>query len=79
MSPMGAWPKNAKDGATVNAVNPFVFADLGNAPTFSDTRVEVSAVWITGRPDAPGGRPSRRPRARAGTGPVGRRPDPGRR
>ena len=42
--PMGAWPKNAKDGHTVNAVNPFVFADLGNAPTFSDTRVEVSLV-----------------------------------
>jgi anaerobic selenocysteine-containing dehydrogenase len=41
MSPMGAWPKNAKDQSTVNAVNPFVFADLGNAPTFSDTRVEV--------------------------------------
>jgi anaerobic selenocysteine-containing dehydrogenase len=44
VSPMGAWPKNAKDGATVNAVNPFVFADLGNAPTFSDTRVEVEVV-----------------------------------
>ena len=42
--PMGAWPKNAKDGTTVNAVNPFVFADLGNAPTFSDTRVEVTLV-----------------------------------
>jgi anaerobic selenocysteine-containing dehydrogenase len=41
--PMGAWPKNSKDSATVNAVNPFVFADLGNAPTFSDTRVEVAA------------------------------------
>ena len=41
MSPMGAWPKNAKDQSTVNAVNPFVFADLGNAPTFSDTRVEI--------------------------------------
>ena len=36
--------KNAKDGSTVNAVNPFVFADLGNAPTFSDTRVEVTPV-----------------------------------
>ena len=23
MSPAGGWPKNAKDGATVNAVNPF--------------------------------------------------------
>lgn len=42
MSPMGAWPKNAKGHSTVNAVNPFVFADLGNAPTFSDTRVEVA-------------------------------------
>jgi anaerobic selenocysteine-containing dehydrogenase len=44
VSPMGAWAKNAEDGATVNAVNPFAFADLGNAPTFSDTRVEVEVV-----------------------------------
>ena len=29
---------------TVNAVNAFRFADLGNAPTFSDTRVEVTPV-----------------------------------
>jgi len=41
MAPMGAWRKNAKGHATVNAVNPFAFADLGNAPTFSDTRVEI--------------------------------------
>jgi anaerobic selenocysteine-containing dehydrogenase len=41
MAPMGAWPKNAKGHPTVNAVNPFVFADLGNAPTFSDTRVAI--------------------------------------
>ena len=41
MAPMGAWRKNAKGHSTVNAVNPFVFADLGNAPTFSDTKVEV--------------------------------------
>ena len=41
MAPMGAWRKNAKGHSTVNAVNPFVFADLGNAPTFSDTRVEI--------------------------------------
>jgi anaerobic selenocysteine-containing dehydrogenase len=41
MAPMGAWTKNAKGHATVNAVNPFLFADLGNAPTFSDTRVEI--------------------------------------
>jgi anaerobic selenocysteine-containing dehydrogenase len=41
MAPMGAWAKNAKGHATVNAVSPFVFADLGNAPAFSDTRVEI--------------------------------------
>ena len=41
MAPMGAWPKHARGHATVNAVNPFVFADLGNAPTFSDTTVEI--------------------------------------
>jgi anaerobic selenocysteine-containing dehydrogenase len=41
MAPMGAWRKNAKGYSTVNAVNPFVFADLGNAPTFSDTKVEI--------------------------------------
>jgi anaerobic selenocysteine-containing dehydrogenase len=44
MAPMGAWPKNAKDHSTVNAVTPFAFADLGNAPTFSDTRVEIERV-----------------------------------
>jgi anaerobic selenocysteine-containing dehydrogenase len=41
MAPMGAWAKNARGYATVNAVTPFAFADLGNAPTFSDTRVEI--------------------------------------
>ena len=41
---MGAWSKNTKNQSTVNAVNPFAFADLGNAPTFSDTRVEVEAI-----------------------------------
>jgi anaerobic selenocysteine-containing dehydrogenase len=42
--PLGTWAKNSKEGNTVSAVNPFAFADLGNAPTFSDTRVEVEAV-----------------------------------
>ena len=41
MAPMEAWRKNAKGHSTVNAVNPVVFADLGNAPTFSDTKVEI--------------------------------------
>ncbi|MGO8957517.1 MAG: molybdopterin dinucleotide binding domain-containing protein [Streptosporangiaceae bacterium] len=44
MVPMGAWPKNAKDHSTVNAVTPFAFAGLGNAPTFSDTRVEIEPM-----------------------------------
>ncbi|WP_328825587.1 molybdopterin-dependent oxidoreductase [Tomitella gaofuii] len=43
-APMGAWPKNTKDQSTVNAITPFRFADLGNAPTFSDTRVEVERI-----------------------------------
>jgi len=57
MSPMGAWAKNAKDQSTVNAVNPFVFADLGNAPTSSDpgrgrkhlTAAEFVATGDSGR------------------------------
>ena len=44
ISPMGAWRTHAKDRSTVNAVNPVVFADLGNAPTFSDSRVEIELV-----------------------------------
>jgi anaerobic selenocysteine-containing dehydrogenase len=40
VSPMGAWRKHSR-GATVNALSPSVFADLGRAPTFSDNRVEV--------------------------------------
>ncbi len=39
---MGGWRKHAAELATVNAISPFVFADLGNAPTFSDTWVEVA-------------------------------------
>jgi anaerobic selenocysteine-containing dehydrogenase len=41
MAPMGVWRSQAKGQSTVNAINPTGFADLGNAPTFSDTRVEV--------------------------------------
>jgi hypothetical protein len=43
-SALRAWPKNAKGGSTVNVVTPFVFADLGNAPTLSDTRVEIEPM-----------------------------------
>jgi hypothetical protein len=38
---MGSWRKHSRAGATLAAVNPTAFADLGNAPTFSDTLVEV--------------------------------------
>jgi anaerobic selenocysteine-containing dehydrogenase len=44
MAPIGAWLKNAKGHSTVNAVNPAVLADLGNAPTFSDTRVQIEPI-----------------------------------
>jgi anaerobic selenocysteine-containing dehydrogenase len=44
MAPVGAWPKNAKGNSTVNTVNPAAFADLGNAPAFSGTRVEIRRV-----------------------------------
>lgn len=41
MAPMGIWRNQAKGQSTVNAINPTEFADLGNAPLFNDTRVEV--------------------------------------
>src|ERR1700761_8334123 len=44
LSPMGTGTANARGDSTVNAVNPVVFADLGNAPTFSDSRVEIELV-----------------------------------
>ncbi len=39
--PMGYWLGSAQGGTTVNAVTTHRFADLGRAPTFSDTAVEV--------------------------------------
>jgi anaerobic selenocysteine-containing dehydrogenase len=44
LASMGGWRAQAEGPTTVNAVNPVEFADLGNAPTFSDTRVEVAPV-----------------------------------
>ena len=41
VSPVGRWNGTAGGRATVNAITAPAFADLGNAPTFSDTRVEV--------------------------------------
>ena len=44
VAPMGYWAKDSRNGYTVNAINPPAFADYGNAPTFSDTLVEVAGV-----------------------------------
>lgn len=44
VAPMGYWAKDSRNGYTVNAINPPAFADYGNAPTFSDTLVEVTGV-----------------------------------
>jgi anaerobic selenocysteine-containing dehydrogenase len=42
VAPLGYWRSLSRTGATVNALNPSAFADLGRAPTFSDTLVEVA-------------------------------------
>ncbi|MBW0100705.1 molybdopterin oxidoreductase family protein, partial [Pseudonocardia sp. KRD-184] len=44
VSSMGGWRKHSKAGQTLASVNPTEFADLGNAPTFSDTLVEVESA-----------------------------------
>ena len=41
---MGYWVAGSRNGYTVNAVSPPAFADYGNAPTFSDTLVEVAGA-----------------------------------
>ena len=41
VSSLGGWRKHSLGGATLAAVNSTRFADLGNAPTFSDTLVDV--------------------------------------
>jgi anaerobic selenocysteine-containing dehydrogenase len=43
VAPMGYWPRDSGGlRRSVNAINPPAFADYGNAPTFSDTLVEVA-------------------------------------
>jgi anaerobic selenocysteine-containing dehydrogenase len=44
VSSFGGWGKHAQATTTLAAVNSTRFADLGNAPTFSDTLVEVAAT-----------------------------------
>ena len=42
--PMGYWRTLSPSHTTINALNSSTFADLGNAPAFSDTLVEVVRV-----------------------------------
>ena len=42
VAPLGYWRDLSRAKATVNALNPGAYADLGRAPTFSDTLVEVA-------------------------------------
>src|SRR5260370_16787245 len=44
VAPLGYWRKLSRSGTTVNALNSSHFADVGNAPTFSDTLLEVDGV-----------------------------------
>jgi anaerobic selenocysteine-containing dehydrogenase len=43
LMPMGHWPSQS-GGLAVNALNSTRYADIGRAPTFSDTAVEVEAI-----------------------------------
>ncbi len=42
VAPLGYWRDLSRAKATVNALNPSAYADLGRAPTFSDTLVQVA-------------------------------------
>jgi anaerobic selenocysteine-containing dehydrogenase len=44
VAPLGYWCAISRTHATVNALNPNAYADLGRAPTFSDSLVEVTVA-----------------------------------
>ena len=44
VSPLGYWASASASGRSVNVVNSSRYADIGRAPTFSDTLVEVRRV-----------------------------------
>src|ERR1700719_1293677 len=44
VAPSGYWHRSNRKGATVHALTPPAFADLGRAPTFSDVLVQVGRV-----------------------------------
>jgi anaerobic selenocysteine-containing dehydrogenase len=46
VAPLGYWRDSSRAKGTVNALSPGVYADLGRAPTFSDTLVEVAVAEV---------------------------------
>jgi hypothetical protein len=44
VAPAGYWHRSNRKGATVHAVTPPAYADLGRAPTFSDVLVQVATA-----------------------------------
>src|SRR5580704_2293416 len=44
MAPAGYWHRSNRKGATVHALTPPAYADLGRAPTFSDVLVQVGRL-----------------------------------
>jgi anaerobic selenocysteine-containing dehydrogenase len=44
LSPMGQWPERVDGGFGVNALTSTRYADIGRAPTFSDTAVQVERL-----------------------------------
>ncbi len=44
LMPMGHWPSLTDGGLTVNALTNTAYADIGRAPTFSDTAVQVEPI-----------------------------------
>ena len=46
VAPLGYWRDSSRAEGTVNALNPVAYADLGRAPTFSDTLVEVAVAEV---------------------------------
>ena len=44
VSPLGYWASVSNGGRSVNVVNTSRYADMGRAPTFSDTLVQVRRI-----------------------------------
>ena len=47
VAPLGYWRNLSRTGSTANALNPAAYADLGRAPTFSDTRADLAVATDT--------------------------------